>query len=311
MFKQIITDWLDTQKLRWKQSGDGYLLCQCPNPEHDDSNESCFVSTMEGWLSCKACGFYVSPKTFTNDSQELKDLHLKSRFNDIINKLESKFQTINDKNTVFALPPAHKFPDEYRGLSKEFLSDINAFICLRGRFQDRLIFPFYNIDNELVGYTGRYIGNSTDKSIPKYMHSTGIQPSNHILFGKYMKDNNIDTSTLIVTEGSQDALHLLQLGVAATPSLGFRTPSDNWVLEAIKLGTDRVILCWDNDNAGVEKMLGNKQSLFNKWKEKIPTTLGLFDNKTKWLYKSNFKDFGEAGEKIIGSSSMLELMMGT
>jgi DNA primase len=198
---------------------------------------------------------------------------------------------------------------DYRKLSEDFLQSIDAFKCSRGRFADRIIFPFYNMDNELVGYTGRYVGNSTDKSIPKYLHATGIQPSDHILFGKFIKDMIIDTSTLIVTEGSHDAYHLLQLGIAATPSLGFRTPSDSWVIEAIKLGVDRVILAWDNDNAGIEKMMGIKQSLFNKWEEKIPTTLGIFDSRTKWLYKSNFKDFGEAGELIIGNSSMLQLAM--
>ena len=309
MFKQIIVDWLEAQNLKWKDSGSGYILCQCPNPKHNDTHESAFCSTTEGWISCKSCGYYVSPKTFTSEDSNLQDLLLASRFNNIIARLEERFQRNIVAPKTFYLPPFSSNTGKYRGLSEEFMEDIEAFKCNNGRFKDRIIFPFHSVDGELRGYTGRYVGSSTDKSIPKYMHSTGIEPSNHILFGSIIKDLKIDASTLIVTEGSHDALHLLQQGIAATPSLGFRTPNDSWVIEAIGLGVDRVILAWDNDQVGMEKMIGTK-SLLPKWQEKIPTELGIFNPKTKWLYTSTFKDFGEAGEKYLPNrQTMLQLMM--
>ena len=308
MFENIIKEWLDSQNLSYKPSGHGYLLCQCPNPKHNDSHPSAFVSLNEGWISCKSCGYYVSPKTFTDGNLDLEELHMRHRFNQILDKFEKDNIDMNERE--FSLPPIDEEVSDYRGLKKEFLNDIGAFISRRGRFVDRLVIPFYNSNDELVGYTGRYIGTSDDKSIPKYLHATGVQPSNHILFGKYIKDHLLGTSnTLIVTEGTQDALHLLQLGVVATPSLGFRTPNDLFVIEAIELGIDRIVLAWDNDNAGMDKMLNKKANLYGKWNAKLPTTLGIFDNKTKWLYKSTYKDFGEAGEHIVGNKSMLEIMM--
>lgn len=310
MFKQVITDWLDAQNLNWKDSGSGYILCQCPNPTHNDKHESAFCSTNEGWISCKACGHYVSPKTFISEDSNLQDLLLASRFNSIIHRLEEKFHKTLVAPKTFSLPPYSAEVGEYRGLSAEFMETIGAYKCNNGRFADRIMFPFYNADGELKGYTGRYVGSSTDKSIPKYMHSTGIEPSNHILFGEIIKELELDTSELIVTEGSQDALCLLAIGIAATPSLGFRTPNDSWVIEAIELGVDKVILAWDNDNTGMDKMVGEKNSLYSKWQDKIPTELGLFHKKTKWLYSSTFKDFGEAYEEVLpNGTNMLQLMM--
>jgi len=291
MFKQIITDKLDALGLKWVDSGDGYLLSQCINPKHNDSHPSMFISTEECWSKCTSCDYYAPPSFFIEDNNDMQDLLLQSRFNTIIDRLNERFQPLKAP-PQFHLPPYSGETGDYRGLSADFMKQIGAYTCDTGRFNDRIIFPFYNHEGKLVGYTGRYIGDSTDKAIPKYMHSTGIQPSDHILFGELIKELNLDATTLIVTEGSHDAYHLIQKGIAATPSLGFRTPSDNWVLESIALGVEQVVLAWDNDNVGLEKMVGSK-SLYPKWKEKIPTTLGLFHKDTKFLYKSKFKDFGE------------------
>ena len=180
---------------------------------------------------------------------------------------------------------------------------IGAYKTYSGKFKDRIIFPFFNYEGILVGYTGRYIGNGEyddeGNVIPKYRHSYGIEPSSHILFGKLIKDLKLDASTLIITEGSHDAYHLLQQGIAASPTLGFRSPDDNWVLEAIHLGVDKVILAWDNDNTGIDKMVGAKHSLLPRWKEKIPTEVGIFNPNTKFLYQSKFKDFGEYYEWLL------------
>jgi len=310
MFKKNIIEILEAKGLQYKDSGQNYLLSQCMNPNHKDTTPSMGINTEYGYGQCFTCGFYISPKQLLGLSNQtnIQDMLLTNKFTHIINKLESKFQLHQSTTYNFSLPPIDEEVNSYRGISKETLDTMGAYICRRGKFANRIIFPFYSITNELVGYTGRILDGYTHPA--KYLHATGMDSKSNIITGKLIKNLKLDASELIITEGHMDALHLIQLGVAATPMLGLKAPNDAWTLQAIKLGVERLILCFDNDAPGKERMIG-ESSLLTAFKEKIPTTLGLFDNKTKWLYKSNFKDFGEAGEKIIGSSSMLELMMGT
>jgi len=304
MFKQLITDWLNAQGLDWRESGNGWLLCQCPNPKHADRNPSAFVSTEEGFIKCHSCNHYVPPSTFVQDGN-IKDTLLTAKFHKVIQRLEERHQQKLESERSFLLPQRDTEVTEWRGFTKPFLDTVGIFTTETGRFAGRTIIPFYSADDKLVGFTGRLNGDPADKRVPKYMHVKGIEPSNHIMFGKLIKDLELDCSELIITEGVVDALALLNIGVAASPSLGFRAPNDAFVLECITLGVDSVVLAWDNDHVGLDKMLDTKQtSLFNRWGSKVPTTLGVYHKKVKWLYDSDFKDFGEVPQ------ALLEIMMG-
>ena len=286
--KQIITDLLDSMNLTWKDSGQDFILTQCMSPDHDDSNPSMFLQTEIGYGRCQGCNYEVFPETFIKDETTLEHHQLVSGYQQIKKKLA--LEELVEGEVVFYLPPDSKEElKEYRGLSEELIKTSDIYKCTRGRFENRIVFPFESLNGQLRGYTARWIGEMPDKSFPKYMHSKGIKPSDHILYGKLIRDLGLDASELVVTEGNMDALILIQNGIAATPSLGFRTPSDLWVIEAIQLGVDKVVLAWDNDNAGNENMI----KLYKDWINKIPTELGYYNKKTRNLYKSEYKDFHE------------------
>ena len=288
--KQLVTDLLDAMELTWKDSGQDFILTQCMNPEHNDSSPSMFLQTEIGYGRCQSCGFQVFPETFIKDEKTLADHVLLSGYIQIKKKLELE-EVIEGVDTFYLPPKSPKLLEEYRGLSKNIIEKAGMYICERGRYENRIIFPFYSKEDILRGYTSRILGEAP-KSVPKYIHSKGIKTSGHILYGKVIKELSLDCSTLFITEGCMDALALLDSGVAASTSLGFRTPSDLWAIEAIQLGVDKVVLIWDNDKIGLEHM----SELYKDWNSKIPTELGYYNPRTKWIYKSEFKDFHEAFE---------------
>ena len=286
--KQVITDLLDSMNLKWKDSGQDFILSQCMSPDHDDSNPSMFIQTEIGYGRCQGCGYEVFPDTFIKDEFQLHDHKLLSGYHQIKKKLQ--LEELVEGEDIFYLPPeSDEELTEYRGLSKEIIEKAGIYKCDRGRYENRVIFPFYSLNGKLRGYTSRWIGDVPNSSFPKYIHSKGIKTSDHILYGQLIRDMGIDPSELVVTEGNMDALILIQNGIAATPSLGFRTPSDLWVIESIQLGVDKVILAWDNDEAGSSSM----KKLYKDWNDKVPTQLGYYNPKTLLLYKTEIKDFHE------------------
>jgi len=288
--KEIITQLIDDMNIVWKDSGQDFILCQCLSEEHDDKNPSMFIATEIGYGRCQGCGFEVFPETFIKDEQTLETHKLVSGYQQIKKKLE--LEVLVDGEDIFHLPPKDTKSKltEYRGIPKEIIDAAGMYKCSVGRYENRIIFPFYSKNGSLRGYTSRWLGDVPNSSFPKYIHSKGIRTSDHILYGKLIKDLQLDASELVVTEGNLDALILIQHGIAATPSLGFRTPSDLWVLESIQLGVDKVILAWDNDEAG----LSNMSKLYKDWLSKVPTQLGYYNPKTQLLYKQEkYKDFHE------------------
>ncbi len=275
------------------------------SPAHNDHNPSMYIQTEIGYGKCNGCGFQVFPETFIKDETTLEDHKLLSGYHQIKKKLE--LEELIEGEDVFYLPK--KSDDElteYRGLSKEIIDAAGIYKCDVGRYENRVIFPFYSKGGALRGFTSRWLGDVPNSSFPKYMHSKGIRTSDFILYGKLINDLGLDTSELIVTEGNMDALALCSLGIAATPSLGFRSPSDLWVIEAIQLGVEKVVLSWDNDSAGIEHM----KTLYKSWNDKIPSELGFYNKRLSWFYKQEeYKDIHETYEGM--NKIILMALVGT
>lgn len=290
--KQIVTDLLDSMGLGHKDSGQDFILTQCMSPDHDDSNPSMFIQTEIGYGRCQGCGFEVFPETFIKDEASLEHHKLISGYQQIKKKLE--IEQLVEGEDVFYLPEVSETIEEYRGLSQEIIDKAGLYISKKGRYENRVIMPFYSKGNVLRGFTSRWIGEVPNSSFPKYLHSSGIRTSDVILYGQVIVDLKLNPSTLYIVEGNMDSLALLSLGIPATPSLGFRTPSDLWVIESIMLGVDKVVILWDSDSAGSQHMT----KLFKEWNDKIPTTLGYYDEHFSWFYKSKYKDPHEALEAL-------------
>lgn len=119
-------------------------------------------------------------------------------------------------------------------------------------FRDRLMFPIMNHRGEVLAFGGRIIEANPDS--PKYINSkeSEIYKKGEVLFGLYQTAKYIrEQGFAVVVEGYMDFLSLYQAGiknVIATLGTSF---TEKQVL-LLRRYTDRVVLFYDTDKAGIE-----------------------------------------------------------
>lgn len=119
------------------------------------------------------------------------------------------------------------------------------------KFWNRVIFPIMDINNRVIGFGGRVMGDAK----PKYLNSpeTKLFNKSKNLFGlnyaKLGKKKNI-----ILCEGYMDVIAMHQAGFTnAVASLGTAFTSEQAVI--LRRYTDEVLLTYDSDQAGVKAAL--------------------------------------------------------
>ena len=116
-------------------------------------------------------------------------------------------------------------------------------------FLNRIIFPLYDLDNKVVGFSGR-IYEDSDQS--KYMNSkdSEIFHKGEMIYNyKLAKEESKKKKHIIITEGFMDVIGLYKYGiknVIATMGTAVTTKQ----ISIIKKLSNNIILCFDGDNAG-------------------------------------------------------------
>ena len=114
------------------------------------------------------------------------------------------------------------------------------------RFRNRVMFPIFDVRDNVIGFGGRVMDNST----PKYLNSpeTTIFNKRRNLFGlNIAKKSKADA--IILTEGYMDAIALHQYGFdSAVASLGTALTEEHATL--LSKYTQKVVLIYDGDAAG-------------------------------------------------------------
>ena len=121
------------------------------------------------------------------------------------------------------------------------------------RFRERIVFPIYNLNKQVVGFGGRVL----DASLPKYLNSpeTPVYSKGKLLYGLHLARNKCrETRTVYLVEGYFDLLVLHQYGVEnAGATLGTALTTEH--IHMIKGFADKVILVFDGDDAGIQASL--------------------------------------------------------
>lgn len=118
------------------------------------------------------------------------------------------------------------------------------------KFRNRIIFPIFNIKNEIIGFGGRVIDN---KSIPKYLNSpeTIVFNKRYNLYALNFVKKYSNKDYVIVVEGYMDVVSLNQYGIYnVVASLGTALTIEQ--VKLLKRYYKKVILCYDMDEAGVK-----------------------------------------------------------
>ena len=218
------------------------VTIQCPF--HSDVHDSCSINTEEGkWICFRGCG-QGSLRTFVQrilglNTSAIDDYLMdKTLFLDI-DMFDSIVPVVNDKLPEVSFPHiTEKVPWWIfdRGFTKKALKRWDCGVDS----ENNLVIPIKDRESRLVGWVTRQYNRE-----PKYLYSKGLKKSK-VLFGEF----NIEPCSFIcVTEGTLDAIWLDQHGYNAIAILGANM-STRQQEAVLKLPTEELVLCLDNDDAG-------------------------------------------------------------
>ena len=175
---------------------------------------------------------------------------------DYLKKRQLSDKTIN----TFGLGYAPQLTGDLYGMLKEkgyddeLLKESGLFTYEKGireKFWNRVIFPIMDINNKVIGFGGRVMGDGK----PKYLNSpeTKLFDKSKNLYGLNVARSS-RKNNLIICEGYMDVISMHQAGFnQAVASLGTAlTPGH---ARLMKRYTDNVLITYDSDEAGVKAAL--------------------------------------------------------
>ncbi len=142
-----------------------------------------------------------------------------------------------------------------KGYSDDILKQTGLFVYdekgVHDRFRNRVMFPIININNKVIGFGGRVMGDGQ----PKYLNSpeTPVFDKGRNLYGLNTAKNS-RKNNLIICEGYMDVIAMHQAGFnQAVASLGTAlTPGQAILMKRI---SKDVLVCYDSDGPGVKAAL--------------------------------------------------------
>lgn len=172
---------------------------------------------------------YLKSRGVSSSSIEKFEIGYASSSQDTINYLKTNFLNLAD--------------------AKEFGIIDTGQNGLYARFIDRITFPIYTINGNIVGFGGRTITGHN----AKYVNSpqTKFFNKSRLLYGyNIAKESIYKQKTIIVTEGYLDVVMLHQAGFSNTvATLGTALTVDH--LPLLKRGEPKIIVAYDGDKAGL------------------------------------------------------------
>ena len=201
-----------------------------------------FKEMMDSKKSKKAKEYLTSRKF---NEQDLKRYDIS-----FIDSNVEDFQKFCDKNKI----------SDFDLKKLGFISSNDNFL-----FKNRIMFPILNFRSETIAYGGRALEDFG----PKYLNSSDsvlYKKNRNLYFTKEFISSVKKTGYAFLVEGYFDVLSLNQLGYSnsASPSGTALTIQQ---LEAVSRYTNKILLCFDNDEAGLkatERVLEIKNQVSNQ-----------------------------------------------
>lgn len=240
----------------------------CPFPEHrhGDATPSARMNANTGAWFCHGCGRRGNAVTFLAEHHQVS-VSTAQRW--ISKKWQPRPPTPEELLCEIDLldptlaPPEEKVEpvsiadflylkdvpvvDEYmRG--RGFDTGVTAMAGLRAAIDpDRVVIPYYDIDDRLVGFKLRHVADHKPKYINYY-----FKAAQHLYLG-HLARTVAPHHFIVLCEGEFNALAFWQQGIPAVGISGSRISGTQVVLMSRLAGTARdVFLVWDSDAAGIE-----------------------------------------------------------
>jgi hypothetical protein len=237
-------------------------------------------------------------KTLKTDNLEILSKYCnldKEAFRPYVKKDKLEMEKIYDKAVLEKLLPSHDFYENKRisaGTQKAFQCGLAS----SGRLYHRIVFPIFNLNGEIHGFSGRSVINpSSGKEVPKWKH---IGQRRNWLYPHHLSSNHIEAAKeVILVESIGDAMALHEKGyknVLCTFGLKISHKLLGY-LNSFEL--DRIIVAGNNDghkeeNTGALAAIENFASL-----------CGVFDYNVPCYNIATEQDFGHMIENELDFNS--------
>lgn len=155
-------------------------------------------------------------------------------------------------------------------------------------YNDRIMFPLYNVSGQVVGFSGRIY---SDNGQNKYLNTkeTDIFKKGEMLYHYHIAREECRLQkSVIVMEGFMDVIRASTIGIKNTVAL-MGTALTNNQFNLIKRLSNNIILCLDGDEPGVHAMLSIGDHLLEQGVEVKVVVLPNDDDPDSFILK-NGKD---------------------
>ena len=163
-------------------------------------------------------------------------------------------------------------------------------------FRNRIIFPIANRQNQVLGFAGRSINNET----PKYINSpeSEIFLKRKMLYGinKFSNLKRGKSNYIFIVEGYTDVMMMNKYkfyNVVATMGTALTIAHAN----EIKKYSNKVILCYDSDKAGINASFKNIEPLYQLGIEVYMLKLGEKHDPCSFIEEYGKEEFIEKAKK--------------
>lgn len=207
----------------------------------------------------------LSQKYYLNNINTERGINAKKYLNNrgITDDIIKEFSigvSFNEKDNLYQFLKNQNFEDN----DITSLGLINIFgIDIYDSFKNRIMIPITNLQNEVVGFTGRIFNNENEA---KYINTkeTVIFKKSDILFNYYNAKKYIrETNKLIIVEGNMDAIKMSSSGIKNVVAL-MGTFLSKEQIKIIKKLNCEIVLLLDNDEAGYNATIKNGDILLEE-----------------------------------------------
>lgn len=171
----------------------------------------------------------------------------------------------------------------------------------RDIYNDRIMFPLYDVSGKVVGFSGRIYKDSGQN---KYLNTkeTDIFKKGELLYHYHIaKEECRLKKSVIVMEGFMDVIRASSIGIRNTVAL-MGTALTKEQINLIKRLSNNIILCLDGDNPGQNAMLKIGNTLFDNGIEVKIVVLPNPDDPDSFILKNGKERFTGLIEAAINFS---------
>lgn len=163
-----------------------------------------------------------------------------------------KMEKIYPEASLKRLLPHYDFYIK-RGISAELLKKTNCGYAAGYEMYQRLVFPIYNDNGKIHGFSGRYVFWKEGETKPKWKK---VGESKNWAYPIYCpkipecQASILETKTVYLVESIGDALSMMQVGIFNVLVIFGTALKQKVTTELIRLGVEKIVLCTNRDEAG-------------------------------------------------------------